>query len=143
MEKSSDQDGPPTRRERPERPSTKLLFPRVLVVGTESHLRSKILGLLQARGFKAEALDSGIGAMEAISRESYNTVVVLDLIDAMSQEAVIRLLRGNARTKDLGIIAFVDPRAEPPEGVDTTFGKGTLSNLTDVIADVCEARAGR
>lgn len=140
MEHNSGRDDPPTRRERP---STKLIFPRVLIIGAESFLRNKVVTLLQARGFKTETLDSGIGATKLITDESLNTVVLMDLIDSMSQESVIKLLRDNPRTKDIGIIAFVDPRAEPPSGVDTTFGKGTLSNLTDVIVDICEARARR
>ncbi|MEK7073524.1 MAG: hypothetical protein AAB974_03755 [Patescibacteria group bacterium] len=140
MGQDSDRDGPWTRKERL---STKLIFPRVLIIGTETFLRNKVLDLLQARGIKTEALDSGIGATQKIADESLNTVVIMDLIDAMSPEAVIKLLRDNARTRDVGIIAFVDPRAEPPGGIDMSFGKGTLSNLTDVIVDVCERRAGR
>lgn len=140
MPQEPERDGPPTRRDRP---STKLLFPRVLVIGTESHLRGQVIALLRARGIKAEPLDSGIGAMQKIGDEGLNTVLVMDQIDAMSQEKVVQLLRSNARTKDVGIIAFVDPRADPPEGIDKAFGKGTLSEITDLIVEVCERRASR
>lgn len=140
MGQDSNRDGPSTRGERL---STKLIFPRVLVIGTETRLRNLIIERVRFRGIVAEALDSGIGATQKITEESLNTVIVMDLIDAMSPESVIKLLRDNPRTQDIGIIAFVDPRAEPPSGVDTTFGKGTLSNLTDVIVTVCETRARR
>lgn len=140
MGQDSDRDGSSTRGERL---STKIVFPRVLVIGTETFLRNQLIERVRTRGIKTEALDSGIGSLQKIVEESLNTVVIMDVIDAMSPESVIKLLRNNPRTQDVGIIAFVDPRAEPPEGADKTFGKGTLSSLTDVIVDVCEMRAKR
>lgn len=141
MSNDSDSTDPPTKRKRP---SVKFaaVTQRVLVVGVDSPLRAQMLDLLRARGIRAEAIDGGIGAMHKIAEDGINTVVVMDATGAMSQESVIKLLRGNARTAELAIVAFVgDPRAEPPEGIDAALGRGTLSGFTDVVVAAWRKRA--
>ena len=70
MPQEPERDGPPTRRDRP---STKLLFPRVLVIGAESHLRGQVIALLRARGIKATRIAYGVpvgGELEYTDRST-------------------------------------------------------------------------
>ena len=141
MKEDSDRAGRPVRKTRISTTFGTVL-PRVLVVGTDTGLRTRVLATLQARGIVAEALGSGIGAMQKINDAKLDMALIMDLVDAMSPEAVIKLLRDNVRTRDMGIVCFVDPRSEVPAGVDGSIGHGTLGDLTDIIFAAWKKRAG-
>ncbi len=126
---------------RRERASQTVRLPRVLVIGRDLPVRQELLELFQARGIKAAAIESGIGAIQLIVGESLNMVVVLEIIDAMSPEAVVRLLRENARTAEVGVIAVIDPRSETLEGADrSVIRTEALDRMTDLVVDVFDRR---
>jgi len=115
---------------------------RILVVDDNAINRKLALALLKKRGWTASEVDSGTAALERLTTEDFDGVLLDIRMPGMDGEEVCRRIRANPALAGLRLIAYTAHamESEIQRFIDTGFDRVlikpiTMQNLQAVLPD--------
>jgi two-component system, chemotaxis family, chemotaxis protein CheY len=115
---------------------------RILVVDDNAVNRKLALALLNKRGWEAIEVDSGAAALERLSIDRFDGVLLDIRMPGMDGEEVCRRIRANPALAGLRLVAYTAHamESEKQRFIDTGFDMVlikpiTMKNLSSVLPD--------
>ena len=105
---------------------------RVLAVDDSPVMRELVTATLEALGYSVQAVDSGYAALEAVSVEDFDAVVLDVEMPGIDGMEVARTLRGNPRTSSSMIAMHT--------GLDEAAVRTGFDEYDAFLAKPCDAR---
>lgn len=111
----------------------------ILLVDDDRQTRLKLTRSLESRGFTVRAVESGGSALDLLTAETFDVILLDILMPGMDGFEVLRILQADARLSKLPVIVI--SALDDPEGEDRCSKLGARAFLTKPVdADLLNAR---